>query len=254
MHALLPTRRNLLQSSGLVLGLVLPMRGMAKGAAAAAPFAPNAFVRVSPDNLVTVVIKHIEMGQGPATGLATIVADEMDADWDQVRVEFAPANDALYKNLAFGTMGTGGSSAISNSWMQMRNAGASARAMLAEAGAKRWGVAVSAVKVSKGIVSFGKNKASFGELAGEAALLKPPEKPILKTPEQWTLIGTDVSKVDSSAKTNGTAMFTMDVRRPGMVHTAILHAPAFGGTVSKVVDAAALATPGVLAVKTLPQG
>lgn len=252
MHALLPTRRALLRSSGLVLGLALPIRGIAKPAAP--PFAPNAFVRVSPDNLVTVVIKHVEMGQGPATGLATILADEMDADWSQVRVEFAPANDALYKNLAFGTMGTGGSSAISNSWMQMRNAGASARAMLAEAGAKRWGVPVSAVKVSKGVVSSGKNKASFGELAAEAAALKPPEKPILKTPDQWTLIGTDVAKVDSAAKTDGSAMFTMDIRRPGMVHTAILHAPAFGGTVAKVVDAAALATPGVLAVKTLPQG
>ncbi|HEX8301539.1 xanthine dehydrogenase family protein molybdopterin-binding subunit [Sphingomonas sp.] len=254
MHALLPTRRNFLQSSGLVFGLALPMRGMAKGAAAAAPFTPNAFVRVSPDNLVTVVIKHVEFGQGPATGLATILADEMDADWSQVRVEFAPANDALYKNLAFGTMGTGGSSAISNSWMQMRNAGASARAMLAEAGAKRWGVPASTMKVSKGVVSSGKNRASFGELAADAAMLKPPEKPILKTPEQWTLIGTDVPKVDSAAKTDGSAMFTMDIRRPGMVHSAILHPPVFGGAVSRVVDAAALATPGVLAVRALPQG
>ncbi|RYD97701.1 MAG: xanthine dehydrogenase family protein molybdopterin-binding subunit, partial [Sphingomonadales bacterium] len=253
MHALLPSRRAFLQSSGLVLGLALPMRGMAKSAAAA-PFAPNAFVRVSPDNLVTVVIKHIEMGQGPATGLATILADEMDADWGQIRVEFAPANDPLYKNLAFGTMGTGGSSAMSNSWMQMRNAGASARAMLAEAGAKRWGVAPSAVKVSKGVVSSGKNKASFGELAAEAAALTPPEKPILKTPDQWTLIGTDLTKVDSAIKTDGSAMFTMDIRRPGMVHTAILHPPAFGGAVAKVIDTAALAVPGVLAVKTLPQG
>ncbi|RYD48839.1 MAG: xanthine dehydrogenase family protein molybdopterin-binding subunit, partial [Sphingomonadales bacterium] len=217
MNALLPTRRNVLQSSGLVLGLALPMRGMAKGAAAA-PFAPNAFVRVSPDNLVTVVIKHVEMGQGPTTGLATILADEMDADWSQVRIEFAPANDPLYKNLAFGTMGTGGSSAISNSWMQMRNAGASARAMLAEAGAKRWGVPVSAVKIAKGVVSSGKNKASFGELAADAAMLKPPENPVLKTPEQWTLIGTDLTKVDSVSKSNGSAMFTMDVQRPGMVH------------------------------------
>src|SRR3954469_14490154 len=121
MNAFTPSRRGFLQSSGLVIALSLPVRAMA---APAAPFAPNAFVRVTPDNLVTVVIKHVEFGQGPATGLATIVADEMDADWNQVRIEFAPANDALYKNLAFGTMGTGGSSAMSNSWMQMRNAGA----------------------------------------------------------------------------------------------------------------------------------
>ncbi|RYY40298.1 MAG: xanthine dehydrogenase family protein molybdopterin-binding subunit, partial [Sphingomonadales bacterium] len=96
MNALLPSRRAFLQSSGLIFGIALPMRGMAK-TAAAAPFAPNAFVRVSPDNLVSVVIKHVEFGQGPATGLATILVDEMDADWGQIRIEFAPANDALYK-------------------------------------------------------------------------------------------------------------------------------------------------------------
>ncbi|UZK65829.1 xanthine dehydrogenase family protein molybdopterin-binding subunit [Sphingomonas sp. M1-B02] len=257
MNALTPSRRGFLQSSGLVLGLTLPIGARAAAsapAAPAAPFAPNAFVRVSPDNLVTIVIKHVEFGQGPATGLATIAADEMDADWSQVRVEMAPANDPLYKNLAFGTMGTGGSSAISNSWMQMRNAGASARAMLVEAAAKRWGVAPASVKVSKGVVSSGGRKASFGELAADAALLKAPEKPVLKTPAQWTLIGTDVPKVDSVGKTMGTTMFTMDVQRPGMVHTAILHAPAFGGTATKVIDSAALAVPGVLAVHQVPQG
>jgi isoquinoline 1-oxidoreductase beta subunit len=254
MNALAPSRRNFLKSSGLVLGLTLPLSGKAMAAVAPAPFAPNAFVRVSPDNLVTVIIKHIEMGQGPSTGLATILADEMDADWAQVRVEFAPANDPLYKNLYFGTMGTGGSSAIANSWDQMRAAGASARAMLAEAAAKRWGVAVGEVKVSKGVVSHGANKASFGALAADAASLKPPEKPVLKTPDQFTLIGKDTPKVDSVAKTDGTAQFTMDIRRPDMVHSAIAHPPAFRGKVAKVNDAAARAIPGVLDVKTIPQG
>jgi isoquinoline 1-oxidoreductase beta subunit len=257
MHALTPTRRNFLQSSGLVLGMALPLGKAAKaapGQVAGLPFAPNAFVRVGTDNLVTVIIKHVEFGQGPATGLATLVADEMDADWGQIRVEMAPANDPLYKNLAFGTMGTGGSSAISNSWMQMRSAGASAKAMLVEAAATRWGVPASAIKVSKGVVSSGARKASFGELAADAARLKPPEKPVLKTPDQFTLIGKDTPKVDSVAKTNGTAMFTMDIQRPAMVHTAIAHPPAFGGTVKSVIDTAALAVPGVLAVKTIPQG
>jgi isoquinoline 1-oxidoreductase beta subunit len=255
MATLAPSRRAFLQSSGLVLGLALPVGGKAMAKALPdAPFAPNAFVRVTPDNLVTVVIKHIEMGQGPSTGLATILADEMDADWSQVRVEFSPANDPLYKNLFFGTMGTGGSSAIANSWEQMRGAGASARAMLAEAAAKRWGVPVGEVKVSKGVVSHGTHKASFGELAGEAALLKPPEKPVLKTPDQFTLIGRDTPKVDSVAKTHGTAQFTMDVRRPNMVHSAIAHPPNFGGKVSKVDDSAARAVSGVLDVKTIPQG
>src|SRR3954469_11112498 len=122
MTALATDRRQFLAGSGLVLGLVLPMRGAKAMAPAGPTFAPNAFVRVLPDNTVSVVIKHVEFGQGPATGLTTIVADEMDADWPQMRVEFAPANDPLYKNLAFGTMGTGGSTAMANSWMQMRNA------------------------------------------------------------------------------------------------------------------------------------
>ncbi|BCA60362.1 xanthine dehydrogenase family protein molybdopterin-binding subunit [Sphingomonas sp. HMP6] len=251
------SRRDFLAGSGFVIGLALPM---GKAAAKAAPggevtpFAPNAFVRIASDNTVTVIVKHVEFGQGPATGLSTIVADELDADWDQMRIAFAPANDPLYKNLAFGTMGTGGSTAMSNSWMQMRNAGASARAMLVAAAAKTWGVPAAEVKVAKGVVSHGAKKASFGELAATAATMPVPEKPTLKTPAQWTLIGRDTPKLDSLVKTNGTAQFTMDVQRPGMVVSVIEHAPAFGGTVAKVDDAAALAIPGVVAVKTIPQG
>ncbi|MFA6117787.1 MAG: xanthine dehydrogenase family protein molybdopterin-binding subunit [Sphingomonas sp.] len=255
MTALPPaSRREFLASSGLVIGLALPMGRAASAAAPGAPFAPNAFVRIAADDSVTVVIKHIEFGQGPATGLSTIVADELDADWGQMSIEFAPANDPLYKNLMFGTMGTGGSTAIANSWMQMRNAGAAARAMLVQAAAKRWKVPAAEVKVSKGVVSHGKNQARFGELAADAALLPVPEKPVLKTPDQFTLIGTDVPKIDSLAKSNGTAMFTMDIARPGMVNAAILHPPAFGGTVKSVDKAAALAVSGVVAVETIPQG
>lgn len=256
MTALPTDRRQFLAGGGIVIGLALPMRG-AKAVALDPPsgeFRPNAFVRVLPDNTVSVVIKHVEFGQGPATGLTTIVADEMDADWSQMRVEFAPANDPLYKNLAFGTMGTGGSTAMANSWMQMRNAGAAARAMLVGAAAKTWGVPASEIKVSKGVVSHGTKKASFGELTYAAQSIPVPEKPVLKTPEQWTLIGTDVPKIDSLIKSTGAAQFTMDVKRPGMVVSVIQHAPAFGGTVKSVDDKAALAVPGVVAVKTIPQG
>jgi isoquinoline 1-oxidoreductase beta subunit len=250
------SRREFLASSGLVIGLALPIgRGAAAAAATeAASFAPNAFVRIAADNSVTVVIKHVEFGQGPATGLTTIVADELDADWGQMRIAFAPANDPLYRNLMFGTMGTGGSTAIANSWMQLRNAGAAARAMLVEAAAKRWKVPAAEVKVSKGVVSHGRRKASFGDLAADAALLPVPQKPLLKTPDQFTLIGTDVPKIDSVAKSNGTAVFTMDVSRPNMVNAAILHPPAFGGTVKSVDKQAALAVPGVLAVEAIPSG
>ncbi len=249
------SRRGFLRATGLTIGLALPFgRAAVAEPMQAAPFAPNAFVRISPDNSVTVMIKHVEFGQGPATGLATLVADELDADWGQMRVAMAPANDPLYKNLFFGTMGTGGSTAIANSWMQMRSAGAAARAMLVEAAAKKWGVAPATVKVSKGVVSSGNRKASFGELASDAAMLEPPAKPVLKTPAQWTLIGTDVPKIDSRIKTDGTAMFTMDIVRPDMVHTAILHPPAFGGKVKSVNTTAALGVPGVVAVETVPSG
>jgi len=248
------SRREFLASSGLVIGLALPIGRGAAAATPVTPFAPNAFVRIAADNTVTVVIKHVEFGQGPATGLTTIVADELDADWAQMRIAFAPANDPLYKNLMFGTMGTGGSTAIANSWMQLRNAGAAARTMLVAAAAKRWNVPAAEVKVSKGVVSHGRNKASFGELAADAALLPVPEKPVLKTPDQFTLIGKDVPKIDSVAKSNGTAIFTMDVSRPGMVNATILHPPAFGGTVKSVDKQAALAVPGVVAVEAIRSG
>ena len=256
--ATIPTsRRAFIAGSGLVIGLSLPIGKAAAKAAApigTAPFAPNAFVRIAADDTVTVIIKHVEFGQGPATGLTTIVADELDADWGQMRIAFAPANDPLYKNLLFGTMGTGGSTAMANSWMQLRNAGAAARAMLVAAAAKTWGVPAADVKVSKGVVSHGARKASFGDLAATAATMPIPEKPVLKTPAQWTLIGTDVPKVDSLVKSTGAAQFTMDVQRPGMVISVIAHPPAFGGTVKSVDDTAALTVPGVVAVKTIPQG
>ncbi|MEG3182083.1 xanthine dehydrogenase family protein molybdopterin-binding subunit [Sphingomonas sp. LT1P40] len=253
MNAIANRRAFLTGTGALTIGMALPLGG-AKAGAARRPLAPNAFVRVDHDNSVTIIAKHIEMGQGPSTGVATIIADELDADWAQVEVMFAPANDPLYKNLAFGTMGTGGSSAIAESWMQMRMAGAAARAMLVEAAAKRWGVSVSAVTVSKGVVSSGVNKASFGELVADASKLPVPQNPVLKTPDKFVYIGKTFAKVDSKAKTDGSAMFTMDVRLPGMVHAAVRRPPAFGATVKKVVDGAARAIPGVLDVKPIPSG
>lgn len=255
MNELTPDRRQFLAATGLVLGVALPAKGArAAQATANRPFQPNAFVRIAPDNAVTVIIKHIEFGQGPATGLATLVAEELDADWSQMRIEFAPANDPLYKNLFFGTMGTGGSTAMANSWTQMRNAGASARAMLVGAAAKRWGVPAADVTVAKGVVSAGRNRASFGDLAAEAALVPPPAKPTLKDPANFTLIGSELPKLDSRIKSDGTAQFTMDVARPAAVHTAILHPPAFGGKVKALNAKAALAVPGVLGVERVPQG
>src|SRR5271169_4636015 len=138
---------------------------------AAKDFAPNAFLRIAPDNSVTVIAKHLEMGQGTYTGIATVVAEELDADWAQVRVESAPANAKLYANSAFGTLqGTGGSSAMANSWSQLREAGAKGRAMLLTAASQEWKIPVTDLTVDKGVVyhAGSKRQASFGALAGKA--------------------------------------------------------------------------------------
>lgn len=253
MNAVANRRAFLTGSAALTIGVTLPGKA-AKAQAAAAALAPNAFVRIGSDSRVMIIAKHVEFGQGPATGVATIIADELDAAWDQVDVLFAPANDPLYKNLMFGTMGVGGSTAMRESWDQMRMAGAAARAMLVEAAAKRWGVEPGAITIAQGVVSAGSRKARFGELVEDAAKLPVPQKPVPKTPDRYVYIGKHVSKVDSKAKSDGSAVFTQDVRLPGMVHAAVRRPPAFGATVKKVEDGAARAIPGVLDVKPIPSG
>ncbi|MDP3513208.1 MAG: molybdopterin-dependent oxidoreductase, partial [Sulfuritalea sp.] len=169
------SRRNFLQGvAGLTLSFCLPALAApaAAGKAATAVFEPNAFLRVGSDNSVTVIAKHLEMGQGTYTGLGTILAEELDADWKTVRIAGAPADASRYNNLFWGpAQGTGGSTAMANSWDQLRQAGASARAMLVSAAAKRWKVAASEIIVRDGIVSHPPSKRSlrFGELAADAA-------------------------------------------------------------------------------------
>ena len=243
----LPDRRDMLVAGGaLLLGVALPLR--ARAAAASVSLAPNAFLRIDADDRITIVIKHVEFGQGIATGLATVVAEELDADWDKVAIEFASNNDALYKNLRMGTMGTGGSTGMLNSFMQMRVAGAQARAMLVTAAARRWKVP------ENGVVSAGRRRATFGALAADAAAIPPPAEPPLKAPGAFTLIGKPLAKPDTRAKVIGEARFTMDVILPGMIHAAILHSPRFGARVGAVDDAAARAIPGVLKVAAVPSG
>jgi isoquinoline 1-oxidoreductase beta subunit len=202
-------RRQFLAGStalGLVIGFHIPLANRA-AAAAAAEFAPNAFLRIAPDSTVTVICKHIEFGQGPYTGVATILADEIDADWEQIRVESAPADAKRYANSAFGVQGTGGSTAMANSWDQLRSAGAEARARLIAAAAKQWNVAPGEISIEKGIVKHpAGHQAKFGELVGIAQQIEMagPFKP--KEPDAWKLIGTKLPKVDTVSKTNGTAM------------------------------------------------
>ncbi|MDZ4312086.1 MAG: xanthine dehydrogenase family protein molybdopterin-binding subunit [Cypionkella sp.] len=251
------TRRGFLAGgAGLTLALMLPLaRGRAM-AETAAPFAPNAFIRIGTDDTVTVLIKHIEMGQGPYTGLSTLVAEELDADWAQMRAEAAPGNDALYANLAFGAQGTGGSTAMANSYMQMRKAGATARAMLIAAAAAEWGVPASEITVSKGVIGHAASGKSsgFGALSQAAATMEMPADPPVKDPSAFTLIGTDRPRLDTVAKSNGTAQFTMDVYRDGMLTVLVAHPPKFGATVASLDDKAALAIPGVEMVRQISSG
>ncbi|HEY0526915.1 MAG TPA: molybdopterin cofactor-binding domain-containing protein, partial [Stellaceae bacterium] len=220
--------------------------------------APNAFVRVAPDNTVTVLAKHLEMGQGSYTGLATIVAEELDADWSQVRVDSAPADAKLYNNLAFGRVqGTGGSTAMANSWDQLRKAGATARAMLVQAAAAEWSVPADQITVQKGVVRHAASNrtATFGELATKAAALTPPANVALKDPKSFTLIGAPhLPRVDSKPKTNGTARYALDVTLPGMVTAVVQRPPLFGATVKSLDASAAKAVPGVAGIVQIPRG
>lgn len=215
----------------------------------------NHFVRIGADNTVTVIIKHLDKGQGVTTGLPTIVAEELDADWSQMRHEFAPADAARYGHGFFGPLQmTGGSSSVANSWMQLRNAAAAARAMLIGAAASRWGVAAAEISVSRGIVSHGGQSATFGELAAAAADIEPPAEPALKDPAEFTLIGTRLARLDSAAKTDGSAQFTLDVSRPGMLTAVVAHPPKFGARVASFDARKALDIPGVSDVVEIPRG
>ncbi len=264
------SRRALLKGSaagGLVLGLTLVSgRGFAgEGspgggkavtlASAGAPPEPNAFVRVAPDNTVTVIVKHLDMGQGNTTGLPTIVAEELDADWSQMRFEFAPADAKLYANLAFGVQGTGGSTAVNNSWDQLRKAGAAARAMLVQAAVDAWKVPADEVEVKKGVLTHKSGKrATFGELAEAAAKEPVPADIKLKDPKDFTLIGTKIHRIDTVVKTDGSAKYALDVRRPNMLTAVMTRPPRFGAGLKSVDDKAARAVRGVVDVVTVPQG
>jgi isoquinoline 1-oxidoreductase beta subunit len=249
-------RRNLLKgAAGLVLGCCLPLPGRAQDAPDTAPLTPNAFVHIAPDDTVTILSKHIEFGQGPWTGLSTLVAEELDADWKQIRAVNAPGDARYYKNLLLGAQITGGSTAIANSFEQMRRTGAAARAMLVTAAAQAWAVPESEISVSKGIISHASGKASgFGAFAQAAAALPVPAQVTLKDPSQFVLIGRDLPKPDSWIKSHGAALFTLDLKAPGMVTAVIARPGLFGAKAVSVDDSGARAVKGYLGHAILPQG
>jgi isoquinoline 1-oxidoreductase beta subunit len=262
-----PSRRAFLAgATGLVIGFYLAPMGRARAAipikegvpadAQGTQFAPNAFVRIAPDDTVTVLCKHSEIGQGVYTGLTTIVAEELDADWSQMRAVASPSDDRLYKNLAFGIMGTGGSTAIANSYTQMRMAGATARAMLVEAAAQEWGVPKDEITVESGRIHHAASgrESGFGALAEKAAAVTLLGPLNLKNPKNFKLIGSDIHRLDTAAKSRGEVTYTIDIHLPEMLTALLVHPDVFGAKVKSFDDADARQIPGVVDVKAVPQG
>jgi len=214
----------------------------------------NPFVKIGADGRVIAIIKHFEKGQGPATGLSTLIAEEIGVTMDQIDYEFAPSNPQLYANLAFGQFqGTGGSTAMANSFMQYRTAGAAARAMLLDAAAQALGVDASTLDIVDGMVTGVGADAPLGDFVAAAAQLDAPAEPTLKTPDQWRLIGNpDVRRLDSKIKGNGTAMFAMDVHLPNQMVAMLARPPQTGGLVAGFDDSPAKEIKGFIRAATLP--
>ncbi len=256
-RAFKPSRRSFLKGSaatggGLVIGFVLPAAG--RLAEAAAPFQPNAYLRIASDNGVTVVCGLSEMGQGVLTAIPMLVAEELDADWSKVRVEQAPV-DKAFNNPMFGMQATGGSTSVRGHWEPMRKAGAAAREMLVAAAARTWKASPADCRTEKGMVihKSGK-KLSYGRLVASAAKQSVPANPRLKDPKDFTLLGHGMHRLDTPAKVNGSAKFGLDVRLPGMLIAVMARPPVPGGKALSVDDSKAKAIKGVRQVVQIPQG
>lgn len=257
-----PSRRQFLAgtaAAGAGLTIGFPALAQAPAAVAAVPNPFAGYVRIGTDNFVTVMSAHMDMGQGVYNGIATLVAEELGADWSTIRVDGASGNLALYGNAAWGgaAQGTGGSTAMSSSWERYRRAGAIARTMLVSAAAKAWNVPASEIAVSKGTLFHAASGrgATFGAFADAAAKEPVPQNVALKSPAEWNLIGKPGQRrYDSAPKTNGTHDFTIDLRFPGMLIATVEHPPLFGGKVASLDATAAKAVPGVVDVVTIPTG
>ncbi|HET7164644.1 MAG TPA: xanthine dehydrogenase family protein molybdopterin-binding subunit [Pseudolabrys sp.] len=230
---------------GLMLSLNLPLgNGEAN---AADDFVPNAFIRIDRNGQVFLTMPYVEMGQGTYTSIPMLIAEELEVDLKQVRPEHAPPNEKLYANPLLGVQATGNSNAIRGAWQPLREAGATARTMLVSAAAKRWNVDPSSCRAQSGEVLHPPTgrRLKYGELAADAASLPVPANVALKRPEDFKLIGTRAKRLDTPAKVNGTAVYGIDVRPPGVKFATLAQSPAFGGRVKRVDDTAARAVKGV---------
>ncbi len=255
------TRREFLKKTtaggaGLVIGFYLPRKfEVLSVAPSAEPTALNAWVRIAPDDSVTLLIDKSEMGQGVTTSLAMLLAEELELDWKKIKTEFAPAAPP-YFNPLFGLQGTGGSTSIRASWGPLTNAGAAAREMLVAAAAKRWGVEESSCRAENNAVIHTptKRKLGYGALAEEAAKLPVPRKPALKDPKDYKFIGKPVKRLDTPSKVTGRAGFGIDVRLPNMLHAVVARCPVIGGKVKTFDAAKAKAVRGVKQVVEISTG
>ncbi|AFL50881.1 isoquinoline 1-oxidoreductase beta subunit [Sinorhizobium fredii] len=247
--------------TGLAIGFRLLSASPAAASETATTHGSHAFspyLTIDGDGTVTVLSSQFEMGQGSYNGIATLVAEELDADWSTIDVKGAAGNIKAYGNIAFGgTMqGTGGSTSMVTSWERYRKAGAAARAMLVAAAASEWGVDSAEIAVEKGVLSHpsGKN-GGFGVFAAKAATMPVPPDVTLKQPSDWKLIGnSELKRFDSARKANGTEQYTIDVKLPGMLTAVIIHPPLFGAKVKSFDAAAARAIKGVVDVVETPRG
>jgi len=215
--------------------------------------APNAYLRIAPDNKITVVLAHAEMGQGIWTTLPMLIADELDAEWKDIKVEHSPVGKD-WNHTVFGIQITGGSSTTWSEFDRYRMAGATARTALVQAAAKRWGVPVDSCTTANSFVSSGDKKASYGDLALEASALEQPKNVKLRPPAEWKYIGKGAKRLDGPAKTNGSAKFGMDMQFPGLLTAVVAHPPMFGGKPKSFNASKALTIPGVKQVVAIPTG
>lgn len=256
------SRRSFIKSTalvagGLVVAFSIPQAkrfmGVANAAEAMPLPAPNAFLRIGADDSITVMLAHSEMGQGVWTTLPMLIADELDADWNKVKVEHAPAAPA-YMHTAYGIQITGGSSTTWSEFERYRQAGALTRALLMQAAAKQWNVPVDSLRTENGAVFNGQKKLSYGQLVETASQLPTPTSVTLKKPEQWKFIGKATKRLDSAEKINGSAKFGQDVQFDGLKIAMVARAPVFGTKLKTVDDTAALKVAGVIKVVKVPTG
>ena len=243
---------------GLLISVYLPELARATSKLRlipASPFAPNAFIRIATDDIITVVVTKSEMGQGPYTSLPMLAAEELEADWSKVRFESAPV-DPAYNHPVFGVQMTGGSTSTASEWERFRKAGATARLMLIAAAAQNWNVEASSLKAENSFVihSASGRRASFGSLADAAAKIQPPKDVALKDPKDYKIIGKPTRRLDTPAKANGTAQFGIDVQLPGMLTAVVARAPVFGGKVLSLDADKARSVAGVKDVVQIPSG